>query len=99
LGIFVVPQSIGNDIDLLVQTWQIDIAERSLKFSNRLVVEVVRKIGVMQLSEWDWKEQYRWGSGYDIGEKNDARLPEIFTIWLFKGLPIKIGFLSTIIFV
>jgi hypothetical protein len=53
----------------------------------------------VQLSEWDWKEQYRWGFGYDIREKNDARLPAILTIWLFKGLPIKIGFRSIIIFV
>jgi hypothetical protein len=72
----VVPHGIGDNTDLLAQTLEISIVERSLQNSNGSVVEVVRKIGIIQLSEWDWREQYRWVFG-DIWPCN--ALPESLT--------------------
>jgi hypothetical protein len=58
LDILVVPQGISNDIDLLLHTLKIDVVNISLSSWNRSVIEVVTKIGVVQLGEWDWREQY-----------------------------------------
>jgi hypothetical protein len=58
LDILAVPQGISNNIDLLAHTLKIDVVNISLSYWNRSVVEVVTKIGVVQLSEWDWWEQY-----------------------------------------
>jgi hypothetical protein len=59
LGILVIPQGIGTNINLSAQILKIDIVEKFLQSSNRSVVEVVRRIRGVHWSERDWSEQCR----------------------------------------